>query len=614
MSIYELIYSTAGGNHYELKQSEIPLYGSSRLGMVNRNQVVISKTCSSCNSDYPVWENSVGGTYPNSSYVAGTHNQVKNGFIKTLKRTLGEKVYELNNHLGNVQVTVSDRRKVLQSSGSSVSYYKPDIRMYTDYYAFGMEMPGRSFITPQCEMITQPDPTVTVDAVNENFTTTVNPLPVVTSYNASTPGYFVFSNNTSGQISGGEMQFSYSPSGTLTRGAAKNFSVVAGRNYTITFKAKRAATTNGTYSFRVWDANNTSDLRIGVTTLPLTTTYQTFTYTFTATTNGTYMVLFHNFGNGAFTMYVDDLRIYYTDQKAVVSCNSDDGYRFGFNGKEKINEAYGEGNAYDFGARIYDPRIGRWMSVDPKISEFPEWSSYNYCLNSPIQLMDPDGQEPIKPNAGTIAGFIKFFNNTTTKMGTLSGNDAHLAMLRLGETEFSWKRGLTPKTTNPFNTSKDKYIYTEKGGWIDMAHFLFYAGRAYQTRVEKENAQEKIKNCGGNLLLMLYYLDQANRNPIEEAMEDGYTQEKSDIVFAQHSAFSYEDLPSDYFGADFGANYFDPNSDLSLGEQLENYFNNLGAADPKNAPNYEYLPDVDPTSTPSRTNFTAMPVYTKENP
>ena len=41
-------------------------------------------------------------------------------------------------------------------------------------------------------------------------------------------------------------------------------------------------------------------------------------------------------------------------------------YRYGFNGKENDNEVKGNGNSLDFGARIYDPRLGRWMSPDPK--------------------------------------------------------------------------------------------------------------------------------------------------------------------------------------------------------------------------------------------------------
>ena len=42
-------------------------------------------------------------------------------------------------------------------------------------------------------------------------------------------------------------------------------------------------------------------------------------------------------------------------------------YRFGFNGKENDNEVKGAGNSVDFGARIYDSRLGRWMSVDSLI-------------------------------------------------------------------------------------------------------------------------------------------------------------------------------------------------------------------------------------------------------
>ena len=72
--------------------------------------------------------------------------------------------------------------------------------------------------------------------------------------------------------------------------------------------------------------------------------------------------------------------------------SSTNGYRYGFNGKEKDNEDYGEGNAYDFEARIYDPRLGRWMSVDPLQQRFAGLSPYNYCYNSPLKFVDPDGK------------------------------------------------------------------------------------------------------------------------------------------------------------------------------------------------------------------------------
>jgi RHS repeat-associated protein len=40
-------------------------------------------------------------------------------------------------------------------------------------------------------------------------------------------------------------------------------------------------------------------------------------------------------------------------------------YRFGFNGKESDDEVSGQGNQYDYGFRVYNPRIGRFLSVDP---------------------------------------------------------------------------------------------------------------------------------------------------------------------------------------------------------------------------------------------------------
>ncbi len=43
---------------------------------------------------------------------------------------------------------------------------------------------------------------------------------------------------------------------------------------------------------------------------------------------------------------------------------SSSSYRYGFNGKEKDDEVKGEGNSLDFGARMYDSRLGRFLSID----------------------------------------------------------------------------------------------------------------------------------------------------------------------------------------------------------------------------------------------------------
>ncbi|MEZ2442984.1 RHS repeat-associated core domain-containing protein [Chitinophaga sp. RCC_12] len=48
-------------------------------------------------------------------------------------------------------------------------------------------------------------------------------------------------------------------------------------------------------------------------------------------------------------------------------------YRYGFNGKENDNEVKGEGNQQDYGMRIYDPRLGRFLSVDPLTKGYPHY-------------------------------------------------------------------------------------------------------------------------------------------------------------------------------------------------------------------------------------------------
>ena len=68
------------------------------------------------------------------------------------------------------------------------------------------------------------------------------------------------------------------------------------------------------------------------------------------------------------------------------------GYRYGFNGKENDNEVKGNGNSLDFSARIYDPRLGRWLSSDPAYKDYPGYSPYNFGLDDPIVNLDNDGK------------------------------------------------------------------------------------------------------------------------------------------------------------------------------------------------------------------------------
>lgn len=64
--------------------------------------------------------------------------------------------------------------------------------------------------------------------------------------------------------------------------------------------------------------------------------------------------------------------------------------RYGFNGKEKDDE-HSQGK-YNFGARIYDGRLGRWLKLDLLHKNYPSLSPYNFVSNNPIIYIDPDGK------------------------------------------------------------------------------------------------------------------------------------------------------------------------------------------------------------------------------
>ena len=191
LSIYE---KRPGG---ALAQTQVPVYGSSRLGMMTQHMV------------------------PDSTVA------LNGGFVLGEKSifTRGEKLFELSNHLGNVLVTVTDRRQQTSAGGVTVDSYVADIASASDYYPFGMLMPGRNY-----------------------------------------------------------------------------------------------------------QAGN---------------------------------------------------------------------YRYGFNGKENDNEMKGTGNQVDYGMRVYDPRVGRFMSVDPLTKKFAMLTPYQYASNRPIDGIDLDGLEFLK--TGTAA-------------------------------------------------------------------------------------------------------------------------------------------------------------------------------------------------------------------
>ena len=76
-------------------------------------------------------------------------------------------------------------------------------------------------------------------------------------------------------------------------------------------------------------------------------------------------------------------------------------------------------NWYYYGARYYDPSIGRFTGVDPLADSYSSFSPYNYVLNNPIKLVDPDGMAPENGGDGS-AGRVHNVRNTRYLKGEIS--------------------------------------------------------------------------------------------------------------------------------------------------------------------------------------------------
>ncbi len=142
--------------------------------------------------------------------------------------------------------------------------------------------------------------------------------------------------------------------------------------------------------------------------------------------------------------------------------NNPDSYRYGFNGMEEDNSLKGPGNSYDFGARMYDSRLGRFLSIDAFTNQYTSHSPYNFTLNNPIQFFDEAGYYPIDPRTGLpvrnmslLTSGVYFLNYNSKKTKVKKVKDSHLyAVATIFNDQFSnsdhvdWHSSLNDFTAN----------------------------------------------------------------------------------------------------------------------------------------------------------------------
>ena len=93
------------------------------------------------------------------------------------------------------------------------------------------------------------------------------------------------------------------------------------------------------------------------------------------------------------------------------TANNNDIQPYKYNGKE-LDKMHGL-NTYDYGARQYNPITARWDRVDPLAEKYYPYSPYVYCMNNPMNAIDPDGKD------GVYIVFPDY--KISTPVGKLSG-------------------------------------------------------------------------------------------------------------------------------------------------------------------------------------------------
>ncbi|MDZ7741024.1 MAG: hypothetical protein U5Q03_04560 [Bacteroidota bacterium] len=138
------------------------------------------------------------------------------------------------------------------------------------------------------------------------------------------------------------------------------------------------------------------------------------------------------------------------------------------------------------------------MSPDPLSEEYSSWSPYNYVMNNPIILIDPDGREPNRAQSGTVQQFFSQFSANS------SVSDIY-------------------QHVKNNSTSVIRYVYTENEGWVDMNH-------VFSVLQNGKAATDLLEPASGNPI-------------IRELAFHGN---------GETSFFSYEDLPSNRVGDEIG--------------------------------------------------------------
>jgi len=248
---------------------------------------------------------------------------------------------------------------------------------------------------------------------------------------------------------------------------------------------------------------------------------------------------------------------------------TEDKYKFGYNGQEKESEIGNDD--YDFGARIYDGRIGRWISSDPLAYQLSSTSPYCSFNNNPIAFVD-DGGEIYRIFYVDKNNTQQHFDFDGTNGGSAPNNPFVNAVIDsynyIVNNSADYKDIMLNIATS--STVVDVY-YRRTSGHSPKGHTIFY--NPAQGLTVLENNKRKVKGMSSPAVSFYHesvhdYLQQEKLDYYDEEQKVAKEYEKNAILKLIEKSKN-ETYRDDYFDYKIKQTYFsNPTSTIEVGKAV----------------------------------------------
>ena len=137
--------------------------------------------------------------------------------------------------------------------------------------------------------------------------------------------------------------------------------------------------------------------------------------------------------------------------------------RWRYSGKEEQKAINSTLPLIDYGARMYDPTIARWLSVDPMAEKYYPLSPYGYCAGNPINILDPNGSDVWEiDELGRVRNRIKDTNTDSFYMVSVAKDGTYQ---RTGQSiSFEYGTVTASKRSNLFRSFTSFAVNSESSG------------------------------------------------------------------------------------------------------------------------------------------------------